>query len=114
MLSTEGGMVFMKSTTLTHVFIVLLIVLASAVCIVLQKKPSEVQPCREKYITLRGSYVDLARSHAQMLEILLDASPEFQKAIPEYRHLGTAALSETLHRRIKELRMKAETLEMEQ
>jgi len=92
----------------------LLIVLTSTVCIVLQKKPGEAQPYREKYITLRSSYVDLARSHAQMLEILLDATPDLQKAIPEYRYLGTTALSETLHRQIKELRMKAETLETEQ
>ena len=104
----------MKSNTWTHVFIMLLIVLTSTVCIVLQKKPGEAQPYREKYITLRSSYVDLARSHAQMLEILLDATPDLQKAIPEYRYLGTTALSETLHRQIKELRRKAETLEMEQ
>jgi hypothetical protein len=33
--------------------------------------------------------------------------------MPEYRHLGATALSETLHRQIEELRTKAETLEKE-
>jgi len=103
----------MKSTARAHIFIVLLIVVTSAVCVVLQKKAGEVHPCRERYNALRSSYVDLARSHAQMLEILLHAPPDFQKAIPEYHHLGTPALSETIHRQIEELKTKAATLERE-
>jgi hypothetical protein len=103
----------MKSTVRTHLFVILLIVLTSTVCIVLQKKPGNGQPYREKYSKLRSSYVDLARAHAQMLESLLDAPPDLQKVMPEYRHLGATALSETLHRQIEELRTKAETLEKE-
>ena len=111
--AAEEGMVSMKSTVRTHLFLILLIVLTSAVCIVLQKNPGEKQPYREKYNALRSSYVDLARSHAQMLEMLLDMTPDLQKTVPEYRHLSTTALSETIHRQIKELRTRAENLERE-
>ena len=91
----------------------LLIVLTSAVCIVLQKKPGEAQPYREKYITLRSSYVDLARSQSRILELLLRDDPDLQTLIPEYRNVSKTEFYEQIRCQIRALKLQADELERE-
>jgi len=91
----------------------LLIVLTSAVCIVLQKKPGEAQPYREKYITLRSSYVDLARSQSRILELLLRDDPDLQTLIPEYRNVSKTEFYERIRCQIRALKLQADELERE-
>ena len=104
----------MKSTIWTHAFIVLLIVLAGAVGIVMQRKPSgEVQAYREKYIALRRSYVDLARSQSNILGLLLRDDPNLQTLIPEYKNVSKTEFFEQIRCQIRALKLQADALERE-
>lgn len=98
----------------THLFIAFLIVLVSIAGLVLQKRPqSDLPTYREKYVALKQSYIDLARSQSHILELLLRNCPDLQKLMPEYKDLGEAEFSKTIRHQIGELKLQAKYLETE-
>lgn len=103
-----------NKSTWTHLFFALLIVFAGITSIVLQKKPqSDLTSYRAKYIALKQSYIDLARSQSNMLELLFKNYPDLQKLIPEYKDFDGTEFSEQIRRQIRELKLKADNLETE-
>lgn len=98
----------------THLFFALLIVIVSIVSIALQKKPqNDLATYKGKYIALKKSYIDLARSQSNMLELLFKDCPDLQKLMPEYKDLGEAEFSKTIRHQIGELKLQAKYLETE-
>lgn len=98
----------------THLFFALLIVIVSIVSIALQKKPqNDLATYKGKYIALKKSYIDLARSQSNMLELLFKDYPDVRKLMPEYKDLGESEFSEKMLYRIRELKLQANYLERE-
>ncbi|MEW6587300.1 MAG: hypothetical protein AB1442_17035 [Nitrospirota bacterium] len=98
----------------THLFFALLIVIVSIVSITLQKKPqNDLATYKGKYIALKKSYIDLARSQSNMLELLFKDYPEVRNLMPEYKDLGKSEFSEKMRYRIRELKLQANYLERE-
>jgi hypothetical protein len=77
-----------------------------------QQSQSDMQTYKEKYTSLRQSYVDLAKSQSYILEILMK-NTDLQNLMPEYRDLSKDDYTERIRRRIIELKLKTENLEKE-
>ena len=97
-----------------HLFFGLLIVFIVTTILLFQRQSQrDLLTYKEKYISLRKSYIDLAKSQSYILELLLK-NVDLQKLVPEYRDLSKDAFTEAVRRKIVELKLKVENLEREE
>lgn len=96
-----------------YMFFGLLIVFVITSILLLQKKSqSDLLTYKEKYVSMRQAYINLAKSQSFTFEVLLK-NPDLQSMMPEYRDRSKDEFLEAVRRKIVELKIKVENLEKE-